>query len=256
MRRWSPYLALAMLSLSLSPAPAPAAEPAPDARQLVAAALAHWRGTTSRFSNTMTIHRPDWERSLSVVGWSEGDRTSLMRVTAPARDAGNGTLTRDDNLWTYNPRINRIIKVPASMMGQSWMGSDFSNRDVTKSTDILYHYDHRLLGSHQRDGFTVYEVEAIPHEDAAVVWGREVMHIREDHILLEHQFWDQDGVLVKTMRALEIRELSGRSVVTVMRMGKAEVEQEWTEMRVQHVAFDLALPPNLFTLSNLRNPRQ
>lgn len=227
-----------------------------DAKQLIRAAMDHWRGKTSYIENTMTIHRPTWERSMSMVGWTSGDKTSLMRVTAPAKDAGNGTLTKDNNMWSYTPKINRIIKVPSSMMGQSWMGSDFSNKDVSKSTDILNEYDHALLQTYAQDQHTVYVIEAIPHEDAAVVWGKQVVHVRDDYIMLEEQFWDQDDILVKTMKTLEVRELSGRSVATVMRMGKTETPEEWTELKISSVEFDVDLPGNLFTLSNLRNPRQ
>jgi outer membrane lipoprotein-sorting protein len=227
-----------------------------DAKALIGAAMDHWRGKTSYIENSMTIHRPSWERSMSMVGWTSGDKISLMRVTAPAKDAGNGTLTKDHNMWSYTPKINRIIKVPSSMMGQSWMGSDFSNKDVSKSTDILNEYDHSLLQTYTQDQHTVYVIEAIPHEDAPVVWGKQVVHVRDDYIMLEEQYWDQDGILVKTMKARQVQEMSGRSVATVMRMGKTDTPDEWTELRISNIEFDVELPPNLFTLANLRNPRQ
>jgi len=227
-----------------------------DAKQIIRAAMDHWRGKTSYVNNTMIIHRPGWERSMSMVGWTSGDKISLMRVTAPARDAGNGTLTRDNNMWNYSPRINRIIKVPSSMMGQSWMGSDFSNKDVSKSTEILNQYQHRILRTYTRDGHEVYVIEAVPFEDAPVVWGKQIIHVRDDYIMLEEQFWDQDDILVKTLQALEVRDMSGRSVATVMRMGKADAPDEWTELRISSIEFDVDLPANVFTLSNLRNPRQ
>jgi outer membrane lipoprotein-sorting protein len=227
-----------------------------DAKSLIRAAMDHWRGKTSYVENTMTIHRPAWERSMSMVGWTSGDSTSLMRVTAPAKDAGNGTLTRDDNMWTYTPKINRIIKVPSSMMAQSWMGSDFSNKDVSKSTDILKEYEHRLLNTYEQDGHTVYVIEAVPHEDAAVVWGKQIVHVRDDYVMLEEEYWDQDGVLVKTLKALDVQEMGGRSVATVLRMGKTDKPEEWTQLKITSIEFNVELPPNLFTLANLRNPRQ
>lgn len=104
----------------------------PDPRELIVQAMNHWRGLTSYSEMTMTIHRPDWQRSMSMRAWTKGDKTSLVRVTAPKKDAGNGTLTKDNNMWTFSPKINRIIKVPSSMMSQSWMGSDFSNKDISK----------------------------------------------------------------------------------------------------------------------------
>ena len=227
-----------------------------EASELVKAAMDHWRGSNSYSEMTMTIHRADWERSMSMRGWSEGDKLSLVRVTAPKKDVGNGTLLKDNDMWSYSPKINRIIKIPSSMMNQGWMGSDFSNKDISKSTDILEQYEHRLIGQSQQDGFTVYTIEAIPHENAAIVWGKEVLKIRDDFVLLEEQYWDQDGELIKVMKASDVVEMGGRSVARVMRMGKLDKPEEWTEMTVSEIEFDLELPAGLFTLSNLRNPRQ
>ena len=193
---------------------------------------------------------------MSMRAWSEGDNLSLVRVTLPKKDAGNGTLLKDNDMWTFSPKINRIIKIPSSMMSQGWMGSDFSNKDISKSTDILDQYEHRLIAQSKQDDHTVYTIEAIPHEDAATVWGKEVLIIRDDFVFLEEQFWDQDNELVKVMQALDIAEMGGRSVARVLRMGKIETPDEWTEMTTSVIEFDIDLPTGIFTLSNLRNPRQ
>jgi Outer membrane lipoprotein-sorting protein len=224
-------------------------------RDLIQQAMNHWRGVTSYSEITMTIHRADWERSMSMQSWTEGDKTSLVRVTQPKKDAGSGTLTKDNNMWTFAPKINRIIKIPSSMMNQSWMGSDFSNKDISKSTDIIDQYDHKILATKKHNGHGVYVIESIPHEEAAVVWGKEIVTIRDDFVLLEQQFWDQDNVLVKTMKTLKIENLDGRTVASVIRMGKVDEPEEWTEMSVQKIQFNLSHGESLFTLSSLRNPR-
>ena len=226
-----------------------------DATGIVRDAINHWRGLSSHGEMTMTIHRPDWERTMSMESWSQGEELSLVRVTAPQKDRGNGTLIDDDRMWTFSPKINRVIKVPSSMMNQSWMGSDFSNKDISRTDDIVDEYDHSLLATTESDGFEVYEIQSIPHEEAAVVWGREVLKIREDNVMIEQRFYDQDDVLVKTLRTLEIREMGGRSVAARQRMEKEESPDEWTEVTIDSVAFDVELGENVFTLSNLRNPR-
>jgi outer membrane lipoprotein-sorting protein len=218
--------------------------------------MEHWRGQTSASEITMTIHRPDWERRMTMKGWSEGDKHSLIRVIEPKKDAGNGTLLIDNNMWSYSPKINRIIKVPSSMMSQNWMGSDFSNKDIAKSTDIIEQYDHELTAQEESEGHTTYTITSVPHEEAAVVWGKEVLMIRDDFVLMEQQFWDQDGVLVKSMKTLQVVEMGGRAVARVMRMGKLDSPDKWTEITTHSIEFNLELPANIFTLSNLRNPRR
>jgi outer membrane lipoprotein-sorting protein len=226
------------------------------ARDLIRKAMDHWRGLSSHSEMTMTIHRPDWERTMTMESWNKGDKLSLVRVVEPKRDAGNATLLNDSNMWTFSPKVNRVIKVPSSMMSQSWMGSDFSNKDIAKSTDIIDQYEHQLTATEERDGHVFYTITSIPHEDAAVVWGKEVLTIRDDYVLMEEQFWDQDGQLVKSLRTLEVAVMGGRPVARVMRMNKTDEPDEWTQLTAEQIEFDLDLPDSLFTLSSLRNPRR
>jgi outer membrane lipoprotein-sorting protein len=244
-----------LLLLLLFALPVHAADDEHDATQIVRDAINHWRGLSSYTVMTMLIHRPDWERSMTMEAWTKGDDKSLVRVVEPKKDRGNGTLTDENSMWTFSPRINRVIKVPSSMMGQSWMGSDFSNKDIARADDIIDQYDHTVLSETLEDDITIYEIESIPHEDAAVVWGREVLTIRSDHVVLEHAFYDQDGELVKALKSLEIGEMGGRTIAQRQRMIKLDEPDEWTEIAVNEVEYEMDLKDSLFTLSNLRNPR-
>jgi outer membrane lipoprotein-sorting protein len=242
-------------TLLLCVAPPHAQDAERDAASIVRDAINHWRGLSSYTEMSMVIHRPDWERSMTMRAWTKGDKKSLVRVIEPKKDRGNGTLTDDDNMWTFSPKVNRVIKIPSSMMGQSWMGSDFSNKDVARADDIIDQYDHSLLSTEDVEGITIYEIESIPHEEAAVVWGREVLTIRDDHVVLQHRFYDQDGELVKTLESLEIAEMGGRTVAKRQRMSKTESPEEWTEIQVNSVEYEIDIRDSMFTQSNLRNPR-
>ena len=192
---------------------------------------------------------------MSMRAWTKGQKQSLVRIIAPKKDRGNGTLIDDNNMWSYSPKVNRVIKIPSSMMSQSWMGSDFSNKDIAKADDIVDQYEHSLLSSTEIDGVEVYEIQAVPNEDAAVVWGREVMLISTEHIVLKHSFYDQDDELVQELTTLEIVEMGGRTVASRQRMGEVDSPEEWTEISVDSVEYGIDISDNLFTLSNLRNPR-
>ncbi len=229
---------------------------AQDAKAIVREAIDHWRGVSSVGEMTMIIHRPDWERTMSMQSWTQDSDKSLVRVTAPKKDRGNGTLMLDNSMWNYSPKVNRVIKVPSSMMGQSWMGSDFSNKDVSRADDIVDLYTHTLLETTEVDGKKVYVVESIPLEEAPVVWGKEVLRIREDQVLLEQGFYDQEGGLVKKLEALEIGEMGGRVIALRQRMSKVDAPEEWTEMHIKSMSYDVKLNDSLFTLANLRNPRR
>ena len=244
-----------LLAIMLLAIPVFAATEERDAKAIVRDAIDHWRGLSSYTEITMVIHRPDWERSMTMRAWTKGQDKSLVRVVEPKKDRGNGTLMDKKNMWSFSPKINRVIKIPSSMMGQSWMGSDFSNKDIARADDIVDEYEHKILGADVIDGITIYEIESIPYEDAAVVWGREVLRIREDHVVLEQSFFDQDGEIVKSLVTMEVAEMGGRTIAKRQRMSKVEKPDEWTEISVNVVDYEVELRDSLFTLSNLRNPR-
>jgi outer membrane lipoprotein-sorting protein len=227
----------------------------PDARSIVKGALDYWRDTSSFLEIAMTVHRPDWERSSLMKSWTRGEKDALVRFVEPAKDAGSATLKLGDDMWIFTPRLNRVIKLPFSMMAQSWMGSDFSYNDLAKSDEIVLHFDNRIVSEEEQDGHKVYVIEATPHPNAPVIWGKERVKIRDDHLLLEETFFDQDLKPVKTLKATKIGPLGGKIYVTGMRMEKLEEPGHWTDLTYKSAEFGLDLTGSLFTLANLRSPR-
>jgi len=226
-----------------------------DAAAIIKAAMDQWRGTTSHSTMSMTIHRPDWERTMTMEAWTAGEKKSLVRILKPKKDAGNGTLLLDNKMWTFSPKINRVIKIPSSMMNQNWMGSDFSNKDVARSADIIDQYIHTLIDTESSEGHKVYVIQSVPKEDAPVVWGKEVLRIRDDYVMLEHTFFDQDMKPIKRMRTSKVGMMGGRMVAIQERMAKLEIPDEYTEIKMLSAKFDIKVADSMFTLSNLRNPR-
>jgi len=226
-----------------------------EAADIIKGAIDQWRGTSSHSQMSMTIHRKDWERTMVMEAWTAGEKKSLVRVLEPKKDAGNGTLLLDKQMWTFTPKINRVIKIPSSMMNQSWMGSDFSNKDIARSADIIDQYTHNLIATESHNGHKVYVIESIPKEAAPVVWGKEVLKVRDDYVLLEHTFYDQLMKPVKSMKTSKVGQMGGRVVAIQERMAKIETPEEYTEIKMISAKFDIPIAASIFTLSNLRNPR-
>jgi len=245
------------LILNACPASAVATSPRlPDAAAIIQAAIDYWRDVSSYSVADMTIHRPDWERTMTIRVWTRGQKRSLVRVVAPPKDAGNSTLLVDNDMWSFTPKINRVIKIPSSMMNQSWMGSDFTNNDLAKADDLIEQYHHKLLKTETHNGHMIYVIESVPKEFAPVVWGKEIVTVRDDYILLEHAFYDQTGILIKKLTTEDIKPMGGKMVAAKQRMHRVDKPQEWTEIKTQEAKFGISVSANLFTLSNLRNPRE
>jgi outer membrane lipoprotein-sorting protein len=202
----------------------------------------------------MTIHRQEWERTQVMHVWTIGEEASLFTLVEPPKDRGNGTLKTGNEMWTYNPKVNRIIKLPPSMMAQSWMGSDFSNNDLAKADALIEDYTHRLIGEESHEGMKVYVVESTPLPDAPVIWGKEIVKIREDLVFLEEAFYDEAGELVKTLSFEEIIMISGKLYPRTLIMRPADKPDQYTKVEYLKLEFRESLPSRYFTRSALRNP--
>ena len=249
------FLALSTLVLALVVPAAGVRAAQPSADALLRAAFDNWRAKSSTSDITMTVHRPDWERSMEMKAWTRGDDDALVRFVAPAKDAGNATLKMRDETWVFNPKLNQVIKLPASMLAQSWMGSDFSYNDLSKADDILTEYTHRLIGTATQNGHPVYTIEAIPKPGAPVVWGKQVVKVRDDGVMLGEIYYDQDMKVVREMTTEKVGSIGGRDYPVIMTMRPAGEAQKWTRIVTKSGQFNITLPAYLFTLSNLQNPR-
>jgi outer membrane lipoprotein-sorting protein len=225
-----------------------------DVEDLVRDAINYYRGNASFSIVNMTIHRPGWERTLTIKAWTKGQKDSLFTIVAPPKDNGNGTLKKGKEMWMFNPKVNRVIKLPPSLMSQSWMGSDFSNNDLAKSDSIIDEYTHEITGTEIHDGKKVYVVTSIPKPDAPVVWGMQKLRVREDLIFLSQEFYDEDHELVKAMTGTQIEMLGGKLFPRVWKMQKADAKEEYTMLDYRELEFKEDLPDDFFTLSSLKNP--
>tara|TARA_B100000315_G_scaffold260445_1_gene321954 strand:+ start:35455 stop:36339 length:885 start_codon:yes stop_codon:yes gene_type:complete len=234
-------------------APGSAAHADITARELVAGAIDQTRGISSYAEFTMVVHRPDWERTSSLKSWTRGRKDALIRFVAPAKDAGNATLKLGNKMWTFTPKLNRTIRLPYSLMSQSWGGSDFSYTDLSRSDNWLDEYDLSIASMRTEADYKIYTLVAIPHDDAPVVWGKEEMLIRDDYVLLLHTFYDQSMQPLKKMETLQVEERDGRMMATHVRMVKLDSPEKYTELIWGEADFDVELEDQMFTLFYLKS---
>ena len=248
------FIVLFVIILLLFCSELPAADS--EALVLVEKAFDYWRGMSSYSEFSMTIHRPDFERTMTLKGWTRGRGESLFFVQQPPKDAGNGSLKTGKEMWSYNPKINRAIKLPPSMMSQSWMGSDFSNDDLAKSDSILEDYDHAIVNQEVENGHQVFTVESVAKEDAPVVWGKQILRIRDDFILLSEQFFDEDMELVKKMTAENLVDFSGRIFPKIWTMRRSDEDDRYTRLEYVTLEFDIEIEDRMFTLASLKSKKR
>jgi len=229
---------------------------AQDASEIIKKVDQKMRGNSSSSNMTMKIVRPDWSREISMKGWSLGTDFSLILITAPARDQGTGFLKRDKELWNWQPTIDRVIKLPPSMMTQSWMGSDFTNDDLVKESSIVNDYDHFIRGDTTITARDAWKIELIPKEGAPVVWGRILIYVsKDDYIELLIKYYDEDDFLINTMILSDIREMGGRVIPARMDMIPAENPEHRTVIHYNDIRFDIGINEDFFSIQKMKRIR-
>jgi outer membrane lipoprotein-sorting protein len=214
------------------------------------------QGESSEALLDMEIRTEHWTRTLEMRVWSLGTDRALVRVISPQKDAGMATLKVGNEVWNYLPRVDRTLKIPPSMMMGSWMGSHFTNDDLVKESRMIDDYDIEMGFSGERDGTAVWEFDLKPKPEAPVVWGRIVERIRKSDLMpIWAKYYDEDGVLVRTLTFGEYKRMSGRMVPTLMRVEPADKPDEVTQLTYRELKFDVALNPEFFSLRNLREAR-
>ena len=227
-----------------------------SAKEIVKKAHDKLQGANTRGEMTMTIVRPSWSRDISMKSWNKGSDFSLIYITAPARDEGTVFLKRKKEIYNWVPSIERTVKLPPSMMMQSWMGSDFTNDDLVQESSIVEDYTHELAGDSLVDGRETWKIILNPKPDAAVVWGKIITFIsKEDYLQLRSEFYDEDGELVNVMKGREIREIGGRILPTRLEMIPVNEEGHRTVLEYHDLEFGVDNPENFFTTQNMKRLR-
>ncbi|HNQ69166.1 MAG TPA: outer membrane lipoprotein-sorting protein [Bacteroidales bacterium] len=224
-----------------------------DAKEIVRKAYEKSNGNSSYTEMTMKIVRPTYERSISMKAWSLGTKYSMVYITAPAKEKGQVHMKRDKEMWNWQPTINRMIKLPPSMMMQSWMGSDFTNDDLINQASIVNDYTHKILGSENYDNYKCYKIELIPKENSNVVWGKIILLISKDEdFILKSEYFDEDQDLIKTELASEIKILGGKNIPTKFTTIPADKQGNKTIMIMDNIIFDYKLDEAFFTQQNMK----
>jgi outer membrane lipoprotein-sorting protein len=227
------------------------------AKEIVKRADAKMRGEKSSYSTmTMTIVRPTWKRTISFKNWTKGTEYSLALITSPAKEKGQAYLKRENEMWSWNPTINRMIKLPPSMLAQGWMGSDFTNDDLLNESSVVVDYTHKKISEEDISSRKCYKIELIPLEDAAVVWGKIYIWISVDEYLwMKAEYYDEDEYLIKTELAYDIKNMDGRIIPAKYELIPADKEGHKTVVVMDEIKFNIPLSDEFFSQQNMKKVR-
>lgn len=209
------------------------------------------RGNTNISEMDMLISTKRWKRKINMESWSEGKDKSFIRINYPKKDKGITFLKMKNEMWQYVPKIERIIKIPPSMMLQSWMGSDFTNDDLVKESSLTDDYTKKLLNSSGNSCF----YELLPKEDAPVVWGKIIVEMANDTFVpIKVAYYDDEKVLIRDLIYSDIKKLSDRYFPMRWEMIPYTENKKGhkTLILIKKVMFNVKIENSIFTLRALK----
>lgn len=228
----------------------------PNAKEIIRKANELMQGESNESTLKMTVVRPNWTRTIGIHTWAKGSQFSMVLITEPAKEKGQTFLKRNNEMWNWIPNIQRMVKLPPSMMSQGWMGSDFTNDELLKESSIVEDYLHTLEGTETISGLECYKIKLVPKPEAAIVWGFVVKWIsKEGFFQLKSEYYDEDNLLVKTELASEIRTMGDRKIPTHFELIPADKPGNKTLLDMGKVTFNKAFNDDFFSQQKMKSIR-
>lgn len=229
---------------------------AQNAKEIVKKADQHMRANSSYAEIKMTVIKPDWSRTMGMKVWSLEPNYALVYITEPARDKGTVTLKRHTEVWNWIPAAQKIIKIPPSMMMQSWMGSDFTNDDLVREASIVTDYNQTLLREEKLGTDECYKILLKPKPEAGVVWDKIIMWItKENYLEKRADYYDENGDVVRRFTGSDPKEMGGRIVYTHWEMKPLDKPGDDTIMDYDKIEFNIKINQSFFSEQNMRRVR-
>ena len=228
-----------------------------SATDIVRKADEKFNGEKSGYSvMSMTIVRPTWQRTIEFKNWTLGRDFALTLITAPSKEAGQSFLKRASEMWSWNPSISRLIKLPPSMMSQGWMGSDYTNDDILKESSVVTDYIHEIIGEESIGGRLCYKIKMTARENASIVWGKQIRWIdKKDFLVLKVELYDEDGYLVRTETGSDIKIMGGRSITSKIELVPEEEPENRTLLEIREIKFNIPIEESFFSQQNMKRVR-
>jgi len=215
------------------------------------------RGRSTQALMTMKIVRPEYTRKLKLRSWTLGNHKALVEILDPRKEEGVASLRVRGNMWNYLPKVDQVVRVPTSLMLQSWMGSDFTNDDLMKASSLVRDYTHHMKGKDKVGKQKTLRILCKPRAGAAVVWGRiEYWARTSDYLPVQQKFYDEDGKWYRTISFSRFRKMDDRVVPTVVKVRTAENPKNLTVVAYQKLLYDRKIEASIFSKAHLRKNSQ
>lgn len=211
-----------------------------------------YRSKSSKSDIQMVVKNPNWERTLEMTVWTKGMEKTFITINSPKKDKGISTLKRGKEMWNFFPKINKVIKVPPSMMMGSWMGSDFTNDDLVKENTLIEDYKSEFGAGNEKE----HQIILIPKKETVTVWGKVELWINKESLFpVKQEFFDENGKKMRVMSWSKVIQYGDRKLPSTMTLIPLNKKSHETVIIYKSLIFDPKLKKGTFTRKNLQKRR-
>jgi hypothetical protein len=200
----------------------------------------------------MVIHGRRGTRTVQSRSWIEGTQRSFTEFLAPARERGTKMLKLENQLWTYTPTTDRIIKISGHLLRQAVMGSDLSYEDLMEDPELSALYRARTTGVDTLLDRPCWILDLAAQEQDIAYHTRRVWVDQERAVMLREERFAKSGKLLKTTEVRAVYEVQGRWIANHVVFRDMLKEGDGTEFLLESIDFDVEIPPHIFSKASLR----
>jgi len=191
-------------------------------------------------------------RTVKAKSWVQGMDKAFTEYLFPAREEGTKMLKIKDELWTWTPSTDRIIRIAGHMLRQSLMGSDVSYEDFMEDPELTNIYDAVVAGEETIEGRPCYVLDLKAKKEGVAYHTKKLWVDRERYIPLRQDWFAKGGKLLKTVTISEVFKVDNRWYPKRMVFKDVLKRGEGTEFIIESINFNIEIPEHIFTKASLR----
>lgn len=243
MKRFAIILALFFTSISLH---------AQTANEIIHKAEDMIKGNSAKGEIQMTVKTSYYTREMQMESWWVGNEKALIIIKSPRREKGNKTLKIGNEMWSYLKNTETTIKIPPSMMLQSWNGSDFTNDDLVRESNLDDDYFQSIIGEEEIDNNLCWMIQLDPKPDAPVVWGKLIYWVRQaDYNPARVDYYNEKNELMRHMIFSDVKDFGDRTIPSKWLMVNDKKEGNSTSFEIISMQFDINISERVFSFQEL-----
>lgn len=225
-----------------------AEEKVPTAKELLVAMDSNLQFESRTVTTTMTVEDGPRTRTYKMVSYGRGKDEAAVEYLEPERDKGTRMLKKDDNMWIYMPRAERVQKISGHMLRQGMMGSDLSYEDMLAQSEFEEMYTATVEGSEDINGRPAWKLVAVA-KDATVTYPKRIMWVdKEWAIPVRQELYALSGMMLKLWTMGDVQLIAGKQVATRMEIADQLKKGSKTVLKMEDIQFGVAIEDEVFSL--------